>query len=76
MQAIDDANYAAMKSYLERLGAAEYKVHAAAKKKNRKLGKYIPSEYHNRLVELLAKCDEYGFKALKLEQGYASAVGS
>lgn len=64
----------AARSYLDRLGAAEYAAQKAAWKKRRGF-RFFPSEFHSRLIQCLNKNDEEGFKALKLTEGYASAVG-
>ena len=68
-----DEVYVACARYLERLGAAEYRAHLAARK--RKTDRYTPSAYHSELVRLLSERDEVAFKALKALQGYASALG-
>lgn len=62
------------KRYLERLGAAEAAQQKSAAK-GRKRWRYAPTDYHRALIECLNRNDEHGFKALKGEQGYASALG-
>jgi hypothetical protein len=67
----------AAQAYLARLGFAEYKQNLQAHiKTGRRVSTYRhnPSEYHRELVRLLGANDEPSFKAMKLEQGYASAV--
>jgi len=70
---MSDETYTACREYLEKLGAAEYKQHCAAKPKPKFA--YRPSEYHSTLVRLLGKRDDVAFKSLKLQQGCASALG-
>lgn len=67
-----DWNVAARR-YLERLGQAEYQVQRKATRA--KTFRYSPSDYHRDLIDLLNRNDEHGFKALKMLQGYASALG-
>lgn len=70
--------HSAAKRYLERLGAAEWKSQGEPKPRGRyprRQSGYVPTEYHRSLIEFLNKNDEEGFKALKLQEGYASAVG-
>ena len=65
-------------AYLQRLGAAEYATAIHAHKKARKSTKpyrHTPSEYMRALCMLLGQNDEHGFKALKMLEGYASAIG-
>jgi len=69
-----DDTYRALRAYLERLGAAEYRVHLA-RKRRRKSDRFSPSPYHRALIAHLNAGDEEGFKALKALQGYASALG-
>jgi len=60
--------------YLARLGFSEWT--AWRKRRNRKkTDRFSPSEYHRTLVDLLGRNDEKGFKAYKLETGYASELG-
>lgn len=61
------------RSYLQRLGAAEYAEHMASK--SRKKLKYRPTEYHSTLIEFLNKGDEEAFKAEKMLRGAHSALG-
>ena len=63
-------------SYLRRLCEAEWRMQKCPvpTKRNRR-NRYCPSQYVNDLVALLGRNDEAGFKALKLLQGYASALG-
>ena len=68
-----DDTYTALRNYLDRLGAAEYQRFRASKPK--KNARYQPSDYHRALVDLLGRDDEHGFKTLKAEQGYHSALG-
>jgi hypothetical protein len=63
----------AAQRYLARLGAAEYQQFLAQRK--RKTERYAPSPYHATLCNLLGKDDEQGYKSVKLEQGYCSALG-
>lgn len=68
----------AAQSYLERLATAEYMAARAVHVRAGRAAstyRYSPSEYHRELVGLLGKDDEHGFKALKMEQGYACAIG-
>lgn len=70
--------YSAAQAYLARLGQSEYRAGLAAHLKagrHPRTYKHNPSQYHRDLVEFLGKNDEEGFKALKMLQGYASAVG-
>jgi hypothetical protein len=70
--------YTAIQAYLTRLGLAEYQAGMAQHiKRGRKAKTYRhnPSQYHRDLVEALGRDDEEAFKALKLEQGYASDLG-
>lgn len=64
--------HAAAKQYLERLGYAEWQ---AQKNPKRKKQQYVPSDYHRALIDCLNRDDENGFKALKMLQGYNSALG-
>ena len=70
--------YTAAQAYLARLGMSEYeaamRAHVKAGRKA-KTYKHNPSAYHRELVRLLGANDENGFKALKMEQGYASKLG-
>ena len=68
--------------YLERLGMAEWEAQGrpvpkpkGSGVKGATRGRYCPSEYHTNLIGFLDRNDESGFKALKLEQGYSTAVG-
>jgi hypothetical protein len=68
----------AAQAYLERLAYREYLAGRAAHvKRGRKTHTYrhAPSDYHRTLVTLLGANDEEGFKAFKMLQGYASALG-
>jgi hypothetical protein len=68
----------AAQAYLARLGLAEYRAGIAAHTRAGRRAttyRHNPSEYHRHLVTLLGRNAEEGFKALKLEQGYASAIG-
>ena len=65
------------KRYLNRLGYSEYKEQLSQHlKKGRKKStfRYCPSEYHSTLIEYLSEDNERGFKATKLEIGYASVL--
>lgn len=67
---------AAAQDYLNTLGQAEYnektqRLRVTVKKRY----KHYPSDYHRELVKLLGESNEEGFKVLKAEQGYASALG-
>lgn len=67
------------RTYLERLGFAEYKAQLRQhlkKGRAKSTFRYNPSQYHRNLIECLNQNDERKFKALKLEQGYASTIGS
>ena len=67
----------AARSYLDRLGLAEYREQRAAWLKRRRSAKtfrYSPTDYHLTLCYLLGQNDEEGFKAFKLETGYASSL--
>lgn len=57
--------------YLERLCFAEWEAHRASKAR----GRYCPSAYVDALIVFIGRNDEAGFKALKLSQGYRSALG-
>lgn len=70
---MDSNIYTALAQYLERLGQAEYQKWRQAKRKKNE--RYQPTPYHAELVRLLGKGDEVGFKQLKQEQGYTSALG-
>jgi hypothetical protein len=70
---MSDATYTACASYLERLGAAEYRSFVAARR--RKSERYAPTPYHAELVRLLGLRDESAFKSLKATEGYTSALG-
>lgn len=72
-RAMSEDVYIACARYLERLGAAEYRAFILARR--RKSERYTPSPYHAELVRLLGLRDEDGFKALKMSEGYASALG-
>ena len=63
----------AARSYLDRLGLAEYQAQRAAAKKRK--FRYCPTQYHRDLVYLLGKNDEEGFKARKMLEGYGSKLG-
>lgn len=65
----------AAKQYLERLGCAEYGAFRASKAGRRGRSAYVPSAYHSALIECLDRNDEQAFKALKMREGYASALG-
>jgi hypothetical protein len=69
--------HTAAMQYLARLGLSEYEqglvAHLRAGRR-RSTYRYSPSEYHRRLIDLLGRNDEEGFKGLRLEQGYASAA--
>lgn len=60
--------------YMVRLGAAEYAAQKRAAKG--KKFRFSPSEYMRSLILCMDRDDEEGFKSLKLEQGYSSAVQS
>ena len=65
------------KSYLDRLAQAEYKAQKAQHLKARrsvKTFRYGPTDYHRDLVDYLTNDNEEAFKALKMLQGYASAL--
>lgn len=68
-----DATYTALREYLDRLGAAEYKAFVLSRRRKRE--RYQPSDYHCQLVTLLGRDDEEGFKALKALHGPYSALG-
>ena len=64
------------RQYLGRLAAAEYQAYVRkVPVRKRARYRYDPSDYHRALIERLNAGDEAGFKALKLLQGYASALG-
>lgn len=63
------------REYLARLGAAEYAAFRQTKAGKKANARYSPSDYHRDLIELLNRNDESGFKALKMLQGHASALG-
>jgi hypothetical protein len=65
---------AACQTYLERLGAAEYAVFRN-RRNPRKRDRFSPSEYMRALVADLGRGDFESFKARKMAEGYASAVG-
>ena len=66
----------AAQAYLTRLCQAEWKAQGCpAPTRRNRLNRYCPSSYANDLVRLLGANDEEGFKARKLLEGYASAVG-
>jgi hypothetical protein len=68
--------YAALRSYLGRLGFAEWEQQKRPMGNKRRHGRsFFPSEYHRALIACLDKDDENGFKALKMEQGPFSALG-
>lgn len=67
----------AAQRYLARLAQIEYQIGIAAHNKAGRVSRtyrHSPSQYHRDLIELLGANDERGFKALKGEQGYASAI--
>lgn len=70
--------YNSAQTYLHRLAQSEYvsgmRMHI---KRGRiaKTYKHNPSGYHRELVRLLGLNDEVGFKQLKNETGYSSAIG-
>ena len=59
--------------YLCRLGFAEWL--AQGKPSGRRGQRYHPSQYHRDLVALLDQNKEEQFKAMKMLQGYANALG-
>lgn len=68
--------HTAAKQYLERLGRAEWIQQGKPMGgKGRYARRYCPSDYHRQLIECLNRNDEMGFKSLKMETGYASAIG-
>jgi hypothetical protein len=67
-------HWSACQAYLERLGAAEYAAFCA-RRNPRKRDRFSPSEYMRALVADLGCGDFESFKARKLAEGYASAVG-
>ena len=73
---VDLSWHSAAKRYLERLGHAEWVAQGQPVPRGKR-GKqrYIPTDYHRDLIACLDRNDEHGFKSLKLEQGYASALG-
>jgi hypothetical protein len=67
------------KRYLERLGMAESREQLARHIKTgraKSTFRYCPSDYHRELIDCLNRNEEGRFKALKLEQGYSSAVAA
>ena len=64
------------KIYLERLGQAEWLAQGSPIPTKRKpLNRFAPSDYMRELIACLDRDDEEGFKARKMLEGYASAVG-
>jgi hypothetical protein len=75
---IDNDWGGAAQAYLARLGRAEWEAFRKGRivrTHSRWPQQFHPSPYHVQLMELLGKNDEEGFKALKMLQGYASAIG-
>jgi hypothetical protein len=67
----------AAQAYLERLGAAEWKAQGCPIPSKRSRSKrFRPSQYMEELTRLLGENNEEGFKALKMLEGYASALES
>ena len=70
--------HSAAKRYLERLGMAEWNSQGRPipSGKRYQFGRrYVPSDYHRELIDCLNRNDEQAFKARKMLEGYASAVG-
>ena len=65
------------KAYLERLGMGEYQQqlsHHLKSGRKKRTFRYYPSQYHMDLIDCLNENNEETFKAIKLLQGYASAI--
>ena len=60
--------------YLTRLGAAEYQRQRQTAGRKKTI-RYRPTDYHLALIDCLNRDAEEEFKALKMLQGYASALG-
>jgi len=67
--------YVACQSYLKHLCAAEYNKQRTMYKGRANKFRYTPSDYVRELITCLDKDDEAAFKALKMLQGYSSALG-
>lgn len=65
------------KRYLLRLGLAEYNSQLLAwtkKRRKKSTFRYCPTQYHIDLIQCLNNDTEEKFKAIKMEQGYASSL--
>ena len=63
------------KSYLERVGAAEYLAQKAAWKHAKRAFRFSPTEYMNTLIGCLNRNEEENFKVVKMVEGRFCALG-
>lgn len=67
--------HTAAKNYLTRLAHAEWISQGKPIPKRKNSKRYVPSDYYRSLMECLNRNDEQQFKAIKMLEGYASAIG-